>query len=33
MHGHLLGTVRGELQAFDYGCVTDWELVRYYERI
>lgn len=33
VYGHLLGTYQGELRAFDSGCVTDWELVRYYERI
>lgn len=30
---HLLETARAEVTAFDSGCVTDWELVRYYERV
>jgi glutamine synthetase len=33
VYDHLLGTCQAELRAFDSGCVTDWELVRYYERI
>ncbi|MFC6236397.1 glutamine synthetase family protein [Longivirga aurantiaca] len=30
---HLLQSARAEVLAFDSGCVTDWELVRYYERV
>jgi len=30
---HLLLSARAEVTAFDSGCVTDWELVRYYERV
>jgi len=29
---HLLLSARAEVASFDSGCVTDWELVRYYER-
>lgn len=30
---HLLLTVQKELGAFESGCVTDWETIRYYERV
>jgi glutamine synthetase len=30
---HLLASAQAEATAFDSGCVTDWELVRYYERV
>lgn len=33
VYKHLLLTVQSELQAFESGCVTDWETVRYYERV
>jgi glutamine synthetase len=33
VYNHLLATAQAEVTAFDSGCVTDWELVRYYERV
>ena len=30
---HLFLSARAEVVAFESGCVTDWELVRYYERV
>ena len=33
VYEHLSLTVQKELRAFDSGCVTDWERIRYYERI
>lgn len=33
VYHHLLASARAEVTAFDSGCVTDWELVRYYERV
>ena len=33
VYEHLLLSARAEVNAFDSGCVTDWELVRYYERV
>jgi glutamine synthetase len=33
VHEHLLLTGRAEVRAFESGCVTDWETVRYYERV
>jgi glutamine synthetase len=33
VYQHLLLSARAEVTAFDSGCVTDWELVRYYERV
>lgn len=30
---HLLLTAQSEVRAFESGCVTDWERVRYYERV
>jgi len=33
VHQHLHLSARAPLTAFDSGCVTDWELVRYYERV
>ena len=33
VYEHLLLSARAEVAAFDSGCVTDWELVRYYERV
>ena len=33
VHTHLLMTARAEQRAFESGCVTDWETLRYYERV
>ncbi|MFM8352888.1 MAG: glutamine synthetase family protein [Actinomycetales bacterium] len=33
VYEHLLLTGQKELQSFDSGCVTDWERLRYYERV
>jgi len=33
VYEHLLLTGQRELQSFDSGCVTDWERLRYYERV
>ncbi len=33
VYEHLLLTAQKEVQAFESGCVTDWETVRYYERV
>lgn len=33
VHEHLLLTAQSEVRAFESGCVTDWETVRYYERV
>lgn len=33
VYEHLLLSAQAEVTAFDSGCVTDWELVRYYERV
>ena len=32
VYEHLLQTVQKEVRAFETGCVTDWERIRYYER-
>jgi glutamine synthetase len=33
VHRHLLNTAKQEQFIFDNNCVTDWELMRYFERI
>jgi glutamine synthetase len=33
VYQHLLLTAQKELSAFESGCVTDWETLRYYERV
>ena len=33
VYGHLLRSAELEVQAFESGCVTDWERQRYYERV
>jgi glutamine synthetase len=33
VHEHLVNFGRQELEAFQHECVTDWELIRYFERI
>jgi glutamine synthetase len=33
VHEHLVNFARQELEAFDHECVTDWERIRYFERI
>jgi glutamine synthetase len=33
VHEHLVNFARQELEAFQHECVTDWERVRYFERI
>jgi len=33
VYEHLLLTVQKEVRAFESGCVTDWETIRYYERV
>ncbi len=33
VYEHLLLTAQKEVRAFESGCVTDWETVRYYERV
>lgn len=33
VYEHLLATAQKEVQAFESGCVTDWETIRYYERV
>jgi glutamine synthetase len=33
VHEHLVNFGRQELEAFDHECVTDWERIRYFERI
>ncbi len=33
VHEHLVNFGRQELEAFQHECVTDWERVRYFERI
>jgi glutamine synthetase len=32
-HDHLTNFFRQELDAFNHETVTDWELVRYFERV
>jgi len=33
VHEHLINFGRQELEAFQHECVTDWERIRYFERI
>jgi len=33
VHEHLVNFARQELEAFNHECVTDWERIRYFERI
>jgi glutamine synthetase len=33
VYEHLFLTAKKEVQAFESGCVTDWETMRYYERV
>jgi len=33
VHEHLVNFARQELEAFQHECVTDWERIRYFERI
>jgi glutamine synthetase len=33
VHEHLIHFGRQELEAFQHECVTDWERIRYFERI
>jgi hypothetical protein len=33
VHEHLVHWGRQELEAFQHECVTDWERIRYFERI
>ena len=33
VHEHLVHFGRQELEAFQHECVTDWERIRYFERI